>query len=107
MSPVRDLGNEELKYVDRDILADWVRALQGERRETSAALRAVVDWAAEEYRQCVVSARCSVDGYHYEKVNGRAEAYRQLCAQVAKAAGVAEPDWEAIKAAVPPDGIYR
>jgi hypothetical protein len=73
----------------------------------SATIADVIAWAAEEYRRCIVSARCTVDGHHYEKVNGRAEAYRQLCERVAAAADLEAPDWEAIKAAVPSDGIYR
>jgi hypothetical protein len=104
---VRDLSAEELKYVSRDILADWVKALQQEREAAMADLKSAITWAAKEYKQCIVSARCTVDGHHYEKVNGRAEAYRQLAVRVAAAAGVDAPDWEAIKAAVPPDGIYR
>lgn len=107
MKRCRDLTAEELKYVSRDVLVDWVKALQQEREATTTDLKAAIGWIAREYRQCIVSARCSVDGYHYEKVNGRAEAYRQLCTRVAAAAGVDAPDWEAIKVAVPPDGIYR
>jgi hypothetical protein len=71
------------------------------------ALSAAVAWAAEEYRRCIVSARCTHDSDHYAKCNGRAEAYRQLCEQVCAAAGIEAPDWEAIKVAVPADGIYR
>jgi hypothetical protein len=67
----------------------------------------VLDWAAKEYRQCIVSARVTCDGHHYEKVNGRAEAYRQLAERVATAADLPCPNWEAIKTAVPADGIYR
>ena len=66
-----------------------------------------LDWAAEEYRRCIVSARATTDGYHYAKCNGRAEAYRQLASRVAVAAGLAPPDWGAIREAVPADGIYR
>lgn len=107
LTPVRDLTAEELKYVDRDILIDWVKALQREREAAKTDLKSAVAWAAEEYRLCIVSARCTVDGHHYEKVNGRAEAYRQLCDRMAQAVGLEAPDWNAIKAAVPPDGIYR
>lgn len=107
MKSVRDLTPQELKYVDRDILAEQVSALQAERGTRHTDLKAAIQWTAEEYRKCIVSARCTSDGGHYEKCNGRAEAYRQLCAQVAAAAGIEPPDWEAIKAAVPPDGIYR
>jgi hypothetical protein len=67
----------------------------------------VLDWAANQYRQCIVSARASVNGGHYEKCNGRAEAYRQLAERVAAAADLPCPNWDAIKTAVPVDGIYR
>lgn len=107
MTGIRDLTPQELRYVDRDILAERVSALQAERGTRHTDLKAAIQWAANQYRQCIVSARATTDGGHYEKCNGRAEAYRQLCAQVAEAAGIAVPDWEAIKAAVPPDGIYR
>jgi hypothetical protein len=66
-----------------------------------------IAWAAREYEQCIVSARVTTDSVHYATCNGRAEAYRQLCELVAEAAGVATPDWEAIKRSVPADGIYR
>jgi hypothetical protein len=71
------------------------------------ALAAAVADAANYYRQCIVSARCSVDGYNYEKCNGRAEATRQTCTRFAEATGLAVPDWDAIREAVPADGIYR
>jgi hypothetical protein len=64
-------------------------------------------WAAEEYRKCIVSARVTTDGGHYEKCNGRAEAYRQLCDEMTKAAGLNPVDWNGIREAVPSDGIYR
>jgi hypothetical protein len=70
-------------------------------------LQAAIEWAAREYTQCIVSARVTTDGYHYEKVNGRAEAYRQLCDKVAEAAGLGAPDWDRIRREVPADGIYR
>jgi len=103
----RDLNTMELKYLDRDPLAERVERLQRERGAHRAQIEGVIRWAAEEYRKCIVSARCTTDSGHYEKCNGRAEAYRQLCAQVAQVAGVECPDWEAIKVAVPSDGIYR
>jgi hypothetical protein len=79
------------------------QALQPVQRGVQDAL----DWVAREYRQCIVAARCTHDHGHYERANGRAEAYRQLGTLVATAAGLPGPDWEAIKAEVPSDGIYR
>lgn len=73
----------------------------------SAAIAGALDWAAEEYRRCIVSARATCDGGHYERANGRAEAYRQLADRVAAAADLPAPDWNAIKEAVPADGVYR
>jgi folate-dependent tRNA-U54 methylase TrmFO/GidA len=64
-------------------------------------------WAAEEYRKCIVSARVTTDGHHYAQCNGRAEAYRQLCDEMTKAAGLKPVNWDAIRTAVPRDGIYR
>ena len=104
---LRDLDAQELKYVDRDLLADRLERLQRERGAQRAQMEGVIRWAAEEYRKCIVSARRTVDGHHYEKVNGRAEAYRQLCSQIADVTGLEAPDWDAIREAVPPDGIYR
>lgn len=104
---MRDLTAEELKYASRDILVDRVRALQVERAVRRNNLDAVASWAAEQYRRCIVSARATTSGDHYAKCNGRAEAYRQLGNQLADAAGIEAPNWEAIKEAVPPDGIYR
>lgn len=78
-------------------------AITVQREDLTSALA----WAAEEYRRCIVSARSTHDSGHYEKCNGRAEAYRQLADRVAAAAGLDGPDWNAIKEAVPPDGIYR
>lgn len=104
---IRDLDAMELKFLYRDQLAERVDRLQRERGAYRAQMEGVIRWATEEYRKCIVSARCTADSGHYEKCNGRAEAYRQLCAQVAAAAGLECPDWEAIKVAVPPDGIYR
>lgn len=75
--------------------------------EPAAKLAAAVAWAAEEYERCIVAARVTTDSHQYATCNGRAEAYRQLCVLVAEAAGIAAPDWEAIKKAVPTDGIYR
>lgn len=66
-----------------------------------------LDWVTREYRQCIVSARCTHDSGHYERVNGRAEAYRQLGTLVATGARLPVPDWEGIKREVPADGIYR
>lgn len=103
----RDLAPQELKYLDRDLLAERVERLQRERGAQQAQVEGVIRWAAEEYRKCIVSARVTHDSDHYAKCNGRAEAYRQLCDQVAEVAGLDAPDWEAIKVAVPPDGIYR
>jgi hypothetical protein len=74
---------------------------------TTNPLAGTLAWAAEEYRRCIVSARASCDGGHYEKCNGRAEAYRQLADRAAAAAGLPAPDWDAIRAAVPADGVYR
>ena len=107
MTGVRDLTPQEIAYAHREILADRVEKLQAERARRAAASAAAIAWAAEEYRRCIVSARATTDSYHYATCNGRAEAYRQLCTEAAEAAGVDAPDWEAIKAAVPPDGIYR
>lgn len=70
-------------------------------------IAAALGWAAEEYRRCIVSARATHDDAHYERVSGRAEAYRQLADRVAEAAGLPAPDWNAIKQAVPADGVYR
>lgn len=64
-------------------------------------------WVAEQYRQCIVSARVTCDAGHYEKVNGRAEAYRQAAEHLAPLIGVEPPDWDAIRRDVPADGIYR
>lgn len=79
--------------------------------ETPAAvtpeLQAALDWIAGEYRQCIVAARCTVDGYYYERVAGRAEAYRQASDHVTAALGIPPTDWDGIKEAVPADGIYR
>lgn len=104
---VRDLTPQELRCLGRDALAERVAALQAERGIRRTDLQAAIQWTAEEYRKCIVGARVTTDSYQYAACNGRAEAYRQLCAQVAAAAGIECPDWEAIKAAVPPDGIYR
>jgi hypothetical protein len=71
------------------------------------AVASSMEWVAEEYRQCIASARCTYDGGHYERVNGRAEAYRQLATKISASSGIAAPNWDAIKKAVPPDGIYR
>lgn len=70
-------------------------------------LTAALAWAGDEYRQCIVAARCTTDGVYYAQVNGRAEAYRQLADLVAEATELAAPDWEGIKRSVPADGIYR
>lgn len=67
----------------------------------------VLAWAAEEYRRCIVAARATCNDDHYAKCNGRAEAYRQLADRLATAAGLPAVDWDAIKEAVPADGIYR
>lgn len=107
LSRTRDLDPEELKYVSREILVDWVKALQKERAAQRTDLQSALGWVAEEYRRCIVSARATTDGGHYEKCNGRAEAYRQLADRIAAAAGLAGPNWNAIKEAVPQDGIYR
>jgi hypothetical protein len=88
-------------------MGERMGAVLKHRTDERAALTAAVAWAAEEYRKCIVSARATHDSHHYAKCNGRAEAYRQLCTEVATAAGLDVPDWEAIKVAVPPDGIYR
>ncbi len=64
-------------------------------------------WAADEYRRCIVAARVPHDDAYYAKVNGRAEAYRQLGTQLAAALGIPAPDWNQIKTDVPRDGIYR
>ncbi len=71
------------------------------------AITDVLSWTAEEYRRCIVSARATHDGAHYDKCNGRAEAYRQLANRIAEATGMPAPDWDAIREAVPSDGIYR
>lgn len=107
MTAARDLDAFELQLVDRGILADRLEKLQAERAQRETAMAAAMAWAAEEYRKCIVGARVTHDSDQYATCNGRAEAYRQLCEQVAEAAGVAAPDWEAIKRAVPVDGIYR
>lgn len=73
----------------------------------TTAIAEALKWATSQYRQCIVSARASVDGGHYEKCNGRAEAYRQLADRVAAAANLPQTDWEAIKHDVPTDGVYR
>jgi hypothetical protein len=67
----------------------------------------VLNWAENQYRQCIVSARATHDSGHYATCNGRAEAYRQLAERVAAASDLPRPDWEAIKQAVPADGVYR
>lgn len=68
--------------------------------------RSVLEWVAEEYRRCIVSARCTHSAVQYAQVNGRAEAYRQLASRVTQATGVPCPDWEQIKRDVPADGTY-
>jgi hypothetical protein len=71
------------------------------------ALTAAVADAANFYRQCIVAARCCMSSEDYARNNGRAEATRQTCTRFAEAAGLAVPDWDAIREAVPADGIYR
>lgn len=107
-SEIGDLTMETAEFIAA--ARDDVPALLAEidrLRAQSEAMTETLAWAAREYTQCIVSARASVDGGHYEKCNGRAEAYRQLTERVAAAAGVPCPDWEAIKASVPTDGVYR
>lgn len=72
-----------------------------------ATITSTLTWAAGQYRQCIVSARASAGAENYLTNNGRAEAYRQLADRVADAAGLPRVDWEAIKRAVPADGVYR
>jgi hypothetical protein len=107
VTSLRDLDAQEIAYVHREILAERVEKLQDERAKMAAALASALTWATGQYKQCIISARATTDGAHYEKCNGRAEAYRQLATLVAEASGVAIPDWNGIKTAVPPDGIYR
>lgn len=112
---VRDVREHEHPARGEDLFCLNLTSYMGERmaavlkrrEDERAALAKAIDWAAKQYKQCIISARATTDGGHYEKCNGRAEAYRQLCTQVAEAAGLEVPDWEAIKVAVPPDGIYR
>jgi hypothetical protein len=74
---------------------------------TLTALQAAIAEAADYYRQCIVAARCTMDSAYYAQCNGRAEATRQITTRMAEAAGLPVPNWEAIKRAVPADGIYR
>ncbi|GAA2608395.1 hypothetical protein GCM10010399_44040 [Dactylosporangium fulvum] len=74
---------------------------------TLADLQAAIAESAEEYRQQIVAARCSMGNYDYAKNNGRAEATRETTTRMAEAAGLPVPDWDAIRRAVPADGIYR
>jgi hypothetical protein len=74
---------------------------------TLAALQAAITEAADYYRQCIVAARCTTDTAYYAQCNGRAEATRQTTTRMAEAAGLPAPDWDAIRRAVPADGIYR
>jgi hypothetical protein len=71
------------------------------------ALASAVADSAEYYRQCIVAACCCMSSEDYARNNGRAEATRQTCTRFAEAAGLAVPDWNAIKDAVPADGVCR
>jgi hypothetical protein len=84
-----------------------VPILVAEIKRLHAALASAMQGAARDYRQCIVSARATSDGGHYEKCNGRAEAYRQAATRLAELTGVAAPDWDQIRRDVPADGIYR
>lgn len=74
---------------------------------TLAAIQAAINEADDYYRQSIVAARCAMDGAYYAQCNGRAEATRQLATRMAEAAHLPAPDWDAIRRAVPADGIYR
>jgi hypothetical protein len=74
---------------------------------TLADIQAAINEAADFYRQCIVAARCTTNGYYYEQCNGRAEATRQVATRMAEAAHLPVPDWDAIRREVPADGIYR
>jgi hypothetical protein len=84
-----------------------VSRLAAEVERLRAALAAAMEGAEQDYRQCIVAARATVDGGHYEKCNGRAEAYRQAATRLAELTGVPAPDWDQIRREVPADGIYR
>jgi hypothetical protein len=84
-----------------------VLAMEAEVTRLRSALAEAMRGAAEDYRQCIVSARATSDGGHYEKCNGRAEAYRQAATRLGELAGVPLPDWDQIRREVPHDGVYR
>lgn len=48
MSPVRDLSDDEVRYAGRDILADWVTALQEERGKLYDEVKALRAALAEK-----------------------------------------------------------
>lgn len=74
---------------------------------TLADFQAAIARAAEGYRQQIVAARCSTSSEDYAKNNGRAEATRQVTTDMARVVSLPCPDWDAIRRAVPADGIYR
>lgn len=74
---------------------------------TTNPIVSVLAWAANEYRRCIIAARCSGSDHSYYQNNGRAEAYRQLADRLSASANLPQTDWEAIKTALPADGIYR
>lgn len=101
-------GPQEL--ADAEFIAharEDVPALYAEIERLRAALVTAMEGAERDYRQCIVSARATRDEGHYEKCNGRAEAYRQAATRLAELTGVMAPDWEQIRRDVPADGIYR
>lgn len=101
----RDGNHDEHRQLRVEV--ERLRARVEDEEEMVKGIRESLAWVEREYRQCIVSARCTHDHGHYEKCNGRAEAYRQLADSVAAAAGLAAPDWDRIRREVPSDGIYR
>lgn len=109
--PLTEAEAEDLRD-NHECDPDVVITRPGEAREVRKSLaqrdvERALAWAAAEYRRCIVAARCAHDSATYAENNGRAEAYRQLGTHVADAVGLPAPDWNAIKEAVPDDGIYR
>jgi hypothetical protein len=101
-SPLYDENAEFIAHARTDVLA-----LLDHVRQSDDGVAKAIAWIAEEYRRCVVAARCTMDGTYYATCNGRAEAYRQAVEVLADLTGVTPPDFEQIRREVPADGIYR
>lgn len=92
--------------LDRPSSRDY-RDLIDERDRYRDAVMHMLAMAPDEYRLCIIAARCSVSSENYAKNNGRAEMIRTFATGLAERAGLPVADWEQIKQGVPSDGVIR